>query len=135
MKRFLFFFGCAINAMFLFADTYNYLVFKDLNGNNTALTITNLTMSVNDNALYVTNNDGMVNFSLPNLRSMQFSENGEITSVDSVLNANQPIRVFSPIGLFIGKYDNLLQAVKTLEKGAYIISNIEGKKKQKILVQ
>jgi hypothetical protein len=62
---------------------------------------------------------------------MQFSN--DPTAIENVLDGDKPLDVFTPLGLKIGRYDNLLQAAGSLPAGAYVISN--GRVTQKIVVK
>ena len=54
------------------AGEYAYLVFVNQNNDTTALSVTDMTLKVNDNSLTVTNAEGTVNFTLTDLQFMQF---------------------------------------------------------------
>jgi len=117
------------------AYDYPFLVFVNTSGDTTALSVSNLTLTVSGTSLSVTNNDGTVSFALTDLVSMQFStDDGQLAeSLEKVLNADAPVQVYTLEGLPLGRFDNLLQAVGRLEKGLYVVS--DGKNAQKILVQ
>lgn len=116
------------------AEEYAYLVFTNTEGTQTALTVTNLTITVNGAQLDVTNDDGTVNFSLTELASMQFrTEAGDLAAVDNVLDGDAPVRVFSILGTSLGEFDNLVQAASSLTDGVYIIT--DGKRSVKINIQ
>ena len=113
------------------AEEYAYLVFTNTEGTQTALTVTNLTITVNGAQLDVTNDDGTVNFSLTELASMQFrTEGGELAAVENVLDGDAPVRVFSILGTSLGEFENLVQAASSLTHGVYIIT--DGKRSVKI---
>lgn len=116
------------------AGEYAYLVFTNTAGTQTALTVTNLTITVNGAQLDVTNDDGTVNFSLTELAAMQFrTETGDLAAVDNVLDGDAPVRVFSILGTSLGEFDNLVQAASSLTHGVYIIT--DGKRSVKINIQ
>ena len=116
------------------AEEYAYLLFTNTEGTQTALTVTNLTITVNGAQLDVTNDDGTVNFSLTELASMQFrTEGGELAAVENVLDGDAPVRVFSILGTSLGEFENLVQAASSLTHGVYIIT--DGKRSVKINIQ
>jgi hypothetical protein len=117
------------------AGEYAYLVFTNAEGTTTALSATNLTMTVKGTQLDVTNNEGTVNFTLTELASMQFSTNAEQAGqgIENILNADLPVTVFGINGTSFGTFDNLVQAAQQLGAGAYVISN--GKNAQTIIVK
>ena len=113
------------------AGEYAYLVFTNTEGTQTALTVTNLTITVNGAQLDVTNNEGTVNFSLTELASMQFrTESGEWAAVENVLDGDGPVRVFTILGTSLGEFDNMVQAASSLGHGIYIVT--DGKRSVKI---
>ena len=110
-------------AMMAHANTYQYLVFTNTEGTNTAFSVNNLTLNVDGSNLQVTNSDGTVNVLLTALKSMQFSENSIISAVENVLNADAAVQVYSVSGSLLGSYGSLMEAAQTLDAGAYVISN------------
>ncbi|MBR6167746.1 MAG: hypothetical protein IKQ50_04890, partial [Paludibacteraceae bacterium] len=58
------------------AGEYAYLVFTNTEGTKTALSVAELTMTVNGTQLDVTNAEGTVHFTLTDLAAMQFSVDG-----------------------------------------------------------
>lgn len=116
------------------AGEYGYLVFTSTAGVNTAMKIGNLSLSVNGSQLQVMNVDGSVNFALTDLQSMHFDVSGDFdTALDNVLNADQPLQVFTLTGTSLGTFDNLMTATQQLGKGVYVISN--GGNAQTIVIQ
>ena len=123
---------CAVMAQ---AGEYAYLVFVNQNNDTTALSVTDMTLSVNENSLSVTNAEGTVNFTLTDLQFMQFmTEDGQVAQrLDNVLDTNAPIDVYTILGVKVGRYNSLLEAAGVLNKGSYVISN--GKNAQTIIVK
>ena len=117
------------------AGEYAYLVFVNQDNDTTALSVTDMTLSVNGNSLTVTNAEGSVNFILTDLQFMQFmTEDGQLAEkLDNVLDANAPIDVYTILGVKVGHYNSLPQAARVLGKGSYVISN--GKNSQTIILQ
>ncbi len=124
-----------VSAVMAQAGEYAYLVFVNQNNDTTALSVTDMTLKVQDNSLSVTNAEGTVNFTLTDLQFMQFmTEDGQMAMrLDNVLDANAPIDVYTILGIKVGRYNSLLEAAGVLGKGSYVISN--GKNAQKILLQ
>ena len=120
-------------AMMTHASTYNYLVFTNTDGTNTVFSVANLWLNVDGSDLQVTNADGTVSILLTALKSMQFSEDGTVSAVENILNADAPVHVFSVSGTSLGVYGSLMEAAQTLNAGAYVISN--GSVTQTIVVQ
>jgi hypothetical protein len=134
-KKKMFLMALLVCAGMVQAGEYAYLVFTNAEGTTTALSATNLTMTVNGTQLDVTNDEGTVNFTLTELASMQFSTNAEQAGegIENILNADLPVTVFGINGTSYGTFDNLVQAAQQLGAGAYVISN--GKNAQTIIVK
>ena len=110
-------------AMMAYASTYNYLVFTNTEGTNTAFSVKDLTLKVEGSDLLITNAEGTVSMLLTAMKSMQFSEDGTLTALENVLDADAPVQVFSVSGTSLGVYSSLMEAAQTLNAGAYVISN------------
>lgn len=120
-------------AMLSHASTYSYLVFTNQSGTSTAFKVTNLTLKVNGTDLQVTNDEGTADLLLTELVSMQFSTDEVGSGVENILNADQPIDVYSVSGASLGRYSSMLEAVKCLQVGTYVITN--GTSSQTIVVK
>lgn len=110
-------------GMFAHASTYNFLVFTNAEGTKTAFGVKNLTLNVVGDTLQLTNVDGTVNLILAGLASMQFSNENIATDLENVLNADEPVHVFSLSGTSFGVHGSLIEAAQKLGTGTYVISN------------
>ena len=110
-------------AMMAHASTYNFLVFTNTEGTKTAFSVKDLMLNVEGSDLLITNAEGMVSMLLTAMKSMQFSEDGTVSAVENILNADAPVHVFSVSGTSLGVYSSLMEAAQTLNAGAYVISN------------
>lgn len=135
MRKILVFAAMLVCAVMAQAADYSYLVFVNQSNDTTALSVTDMTLKVNDNSLTVTNAEGTVNFTLTDLQFMQFmTADGQVAQrLDQVLDANEPIDVYSILGVKVGHYNSLLEAAGVLSKGSYVITN--GKNSQTIVLQ
>lgn len=124
-----------VSAVMAQAGEYAYLVFVNQNNDTTALSVTDMTLKVQENSLTVTNAAGTVNFTLTDLQFMQFmTEDGQMAlSIDNVLDTNAPIEVYTILGVKVGHFNSLLEAAGVLNKGSYVITN--GKNAQTIVLQ
>ena len=118
-------------GMAMQAENFAYLVFTNTSGAATVLSAAGLTMNVNGNSLEVTSGTTHTTFTLTELREMQFSN--DPTAIDNMLDADQPVQVFTPTGVRIGTFESLLKAAGSLDKGVYVITN--GKNSQTIVLQ
>ena len=117
------------------AGEYAYLVFTNTEGTKTALSVTDLKMTVNGAQLDVMNADGTVQFTLTELAAMQFSVDGENLpeGMENVLDADAPVVVFAINGMSLGSFSSMLQAVQQLDRGTYVI--VQSGKSQKLVVR
>lgn len=135
MKKIGLFLVLLVCAGMVQAGEYAYLVFVNQQNDTTALSVTDMTLKVQENSLTVTNAAGTVNFTLTDLQFMQFmTEDGQMAlSIDNVLDTNAPIDVYTIMGVKVGHYNSLLEAAGVLGKGSYVITN--GKTSQTIILQ
>ena len=110
-------------AMMAHASTYNYLVFTNQAGTTTAFAVSNLTITVSGTDLQVKNDEGMISLVLTELASMQFSVDKEVTTLENVLCADEPVQVYSITGSSLGTYNSMLDAAMSLQMGTYVLSN------------
>ena len=135
MRKILVFAAMLVCAVMAQATDYSYLVFVNQSNDTTALSVSDMTLKVNDNSLTVTNAEGTVNFTLTDLQFMQFmTADGQMAlRLDNILDANEPIDVYSILGVKVGHYNSLLEAAGVLGMGSYVITN--GKNSQTIVLQ
>ena len=135
MRKILVFAAMLVCAVMAQAADYSYLVFVNQSNDTTALSVTDMTLKVNDNSLTVTNAECTVNCTLTDLQFMQFmTEDGQLAQrLDNILDANEPIDVYSILGVKVGHYNSLLEAAGVLGMGSYVITN--GRISQTIVVK
>ena len=116
------------------ATDYPYLVFTNTAGTTTIMSVDQLTITIHSTTLEVTDAQQTKTFTLTDLANMQFSIDGStVTATENVLNAEQPIHVYSASGILIGAFPSLSKAVTALQTGAYVIK--QGALTQTIHVQ
>ena len=115
------------------AADYPYLVFTNTAGTTTALTVSNMTLSVNGSELTVTNAEGTQAFALTDLNNMQFSKDGEVSAIENVIDGEKAVEVYSVTGVGLGSYGSLYEAAGVLPTGAYVIK--QGGKSQTVVVK
>jgi len=127
--------GMLACALMVQAGEYAYLVFVNQSNDTTVLSVTDMTLTVNNKSLTVTNAEKTLNFTLTDLQFMQFmNEAGEMAqTIDHVLDADAPIEVYTLSGLRVGHYNSLTEAAHVLDKGSYVITN--GKNAQTIVLR
>lgn len=134
MKRSLFIWTAALCAITAQAADYPYLVFTGTGGTTTKLSVSDMTLVVSGSSLQVTNTDGTTSFTLTDLASMQFSQDGSVaTAIENVLDADMPVSVFSLNGASLGTFGNLNETARTLPAGAYVIK--QGNNTQTIVLK
>ncbi len=134
MKKIYAFLAACMLFVSIQAADYSYLVFTNTSGVNTIVSLSDITFSLTDTGLQVTNESGTVSFTLTDLSSMQFSVDGTVASgIDNVIKADAPVDVYLVDGLRIGSFDSLIDAVSALDEGVYVVS--DGTNSQKIIVK
>ena len=120
-------------ATFAQAGQYKYLAFTNTSDYTIYFDVTNLKLSViGEDGLSITTTDYNIRLLLTDLKSMQFSQDGT-TALKNVLNADAPVQVYSINGAFLGTYESMLEAAKSLHAGSYVISN--GNQSQTIVIK
>lgn len=102
------------------ADGYPYLLFKTADGTIHAMSVESLTMEISGSQLVVTNSEETQTFTLSDLDKMFFYEN--TTGIDEIFSTESgEVSVFTIMGVYVGKYPDANEALKTLDKGLYIL--------------
>ena len=113
--------------------TYNYLVFTTQDGTEKAIAVENLKLSFVDGQLVVDNGVESQTYSLTSLSKMFFSENTVDGIVETVINGNEDVDVFTVSGIWMGKFGNVDDAKKSLQRGVYVLK--QGKTTSKIAIK
>jgi len=113
--------------------TYNYLVFTTRDGTEKAITVENLKLSFVDGQLVVDNGVESQTYSLTSLSKMFFSESTVDGIVETVINGNEDVDVFTVSGIWMGKFGNVDDAKKSLQRGVYVLK--QGKTTSKIAIK
>ncbi len=102
------------------ADGYPYLLFKTADGTIHAMSVESLTMEISGSQLVVTNSEETQTFTLSDLDKMFFYEN--TTGIDEIFSTESgEVSVFTIMGIYVGKYPDANEALKSLDKGLYIL--------------
>lgn len=111
--------ACATRAA---AYDYPYLVFEDATGSVQCLSVEQLTVTVGDGTLLVSNADGTVTLTLKDLSKMYFSAS-EVTGISDITTAegNGTVEVTTLSGIRVGRFSSLSAAKEALERGVYIV--------------
>ena len=113
--------------------TYNYLVFTTQDGMEKAITVENLKLSFVNGQLVVDNGVESQTYSLTSLSKMFFSESTVDGIVETVINGNEVVDVFTVSGIWMGKFGNVDDAKKSLQRGVYVLK--QGKTTSKIAIK
>ena len=102
------------------ADGYPYLLFQTTDGTIHAMSVESLTMEISGSQLVVTNSEETQTFTITDLDKMFFYEN--TTGIDEIFSTESgEVSVFTIMGIYVGKYPDANEALKTLDKGLYIL--------------
>lgn len=113
--------------------TYNYLVFTTQDGTEKAIAVESLKLSFVNGQLVVDNGVESLTCSLTSLSKMFFSENTVDGIVETVINGNEDVDVFTVSGIWMGKFGNVDDAKKSLQRGVYVLK--QGKTTSKIAIK
>lgn len=113
--------------------TYNYLVFTTQDGTEKAIAVENLKLSFVNGQLVVDNGVESQTYSLTSLSKMFFSESTVDGIVETVINGNEDVDVFTVSGIWMGKFGNVDDAKKSLQRGVYVLK--QGKTTSKIAIK
>lgn len=113
--------------------TYNYLVFTSQDGTEKAIAVESLKLSFVNGQLVVDNGVENQTYSLTSLSKMFFSENTVDGIVETVINGNEDVDVFTVSGIWMGNFGNVDDAKKSLQRGVYVLK--QGKTTSKIAIK
>ena len=105
------------------AYEYPYLVFQNAEGATTAMAVEQLTITISDGKLIVTNADGSQTFQLTDLSKMYFTQTADLTGISSTESDNEAVEVFTTGGLSLGKFQDINTAKTSLQPGLYIMKS------------
>lgn len=99
---------------------YTSITFVKTDGTQTAVSVSNLVMTVENGAITAVSNDSSVDIPLDQLLSFHFSN--DPAGVDDVeIDYSQPVEVFDTTGKSLGSYDDVRTAVGLLQPGIYVM--------------
>ena len=114
---------CVLAAMTLQAYDYPYLLFQNADNSVVAMDVTNMTLTVSNGSLVVTNANGTQSFTLSSLSRMYFGTSDTATAldkvVDSVENGAKKLDVYTLTGSHVGRFQSLSEA--SLSQGVYVV--------------
>jgi len=120
MKKLILTLLAVIAVLTMRADGYPYLLFKTADGTIHAMSVESLTMEISGSQLVVTNSEETQTFTITDLDKMFFYEN--TTGIDEIFSTESgEVSVFTIMGIYVGKYPDANEALKTLDKGLYIL--------------
>lgn len=124
MKKVLFLLLFSAFVLPSLADDYPYLNFTKSDGTETSISVTNLTMTVSDGNLLLTNDSGSQTFALADLTKMYFSATSTgITDVNADDATAGEVKAFTLSGVFMGSYDSAAEAKAQLKPGVYLLKS------------
>ena len=102
------------------ADGYPYLLFQTTDGTIHAMDVESLDINISGGQLIATNSIETQTFTLTDLTRMFFCE--DTTGIDEIFSSDSgEVEVYTVMGIFVGKYPDANEAVKTLDKGVYLL--------------
>lgn len=107
-------------AAYASASDYTSITFVKTDGTQTAVSVSNLVMTVENGEIIAVSNDGSVDIPLNQLSKFHFSN--DPASVKNVeIDYSQPVEVFDTTGKSLGSYEDVTTAVGLLQPGIYVM--------------
>lgn len=135
MKKILILVSALMTSVMTYADdfTYNYLVFTTQEGTEKSVAVENLKLTFVNGQMVVDNGVETQTYDLSSLSKMFFAENSVDGIVETTIDANEEVDVFTVSGIGMGKFNNVNEAKKSLGRGVYIFK--QGSKTNKISIK
>lgn len=135
MKKILILVSALMTSVMTYADdfSYNYLVFITQEGTEKSVAVENLKLTFVNGQMVVDNGVETQTYDLSSLSKMFFAENSVDGIVETTIDANEEVDVFTVSGIGMGKFNNVNEAKKSLTRGVYIFK--QGSKTNKISIK
>ena len=135
MKKILILVSALMTSVMTYADdfSYNYLVFTTQEGTEKSVAVENLKLTFVNGQMVIDNGVETQTYDLSSLSKMFFAENSVDGIVETTIDANEEVDVFTVSGIGMGKFNNVDEAKKSLGRGVYIFK--QGSKTNKISIK
>ena len=135
MKKILILVSALMTSVMTYADdfSYNYLVFTTQEGTEKSVAVENLKLTFVNGQMVIDNGVETQTYDLSSLSKMFFAENSVDGIVETTIDANEEVDVFTVSGIGMGKFNNANEAKKSLGRGVYIFK--QGSKTNKISIK
>lgn len=135
MKKILILVSALMTSVMTYADdfTYNYLVFTTQEGTEKSVAVENLKLTFVNGQMVIDNGVETQTYDLSSLSKMFFAENSVDGIVETTIDANEEVDVFTVSGIGMGQFNNVNEAKKSLGRGVYIFK--QGSKTNKISIK
>ena len=135
MKKILILVSALMTSVMTYADdfSYNYLVFTTQEGTEKSVAVENLKLTFVNGQMVIDNGLETQTYDLSSLSKMFFAENSVDGIVETTIDANEEVDVFTVSGIGMGKFNNVNEAKKSLGRGVYIFK--QGSKTNKISIK
>ena len=135
MKKILILVSALMTSVMTYADdfTYNYLVFTTQEGTEKSVAVENLKLTFVNGQMVVDNGVETQTYDLSSLSKMFFSENAVDGIVETIIDADAEVDVFTIPGVGIGRFKSVDDARQSLKRGVYVLK--QGNKTNKISIK
>ena len=135
MKKILILVSALMTSVMTYADdfSYNYLVFTTQEGTEKSVAVENLKLTFANGQMVIDNGVETQTYDLSSLSKMFFAENSVDGIVETTIDANEEVDVFTVSGIGMGKFNDVNEAKKSLGRGVYIFK--QGSKTNKISIK
>lgn len=122
MKKLLFLSLLVIGTNQLKADDYLYLTFTNTDGTERSLSVDGLRIIFENGEIKANANEEALSIALADVAKMYFSNTkAETTGISDMEVSNEGVTVYTTSGMFVGHFNNAIQAHNKLDKGLYVI--------------
>lgn len=135
MKNILILVLALMTSLVSYADdfTYNYLVFTTEDGTEKSVAVENLKLTFVNGQMVVNHGGESQTYDLSGLSKMFFSENAVDGIVETIIDADAEVDVFTIPGVGIGRFKSVDDARQSLKRGVYVLK--QGNKTSKIAIK
>ena len=135
MKKILILVSALMTSVMTYAGdfSYNYLVFTTQEGTEKSVAVENLKLTFANGQMVIDNGVETQTYDLSSLSKMFFAENSVDGIVETTIDANEEVDVFTVSGIGMGKFNDVNEAKKSLGRGVYIFK--QGSKTNKISIK
>jgi hypothetical protein len=103
------------------AYDFPFLTFQTSDGTTKSVAVEELSITISNGQLVLTNAEGTESFTLSDLSKMYFSQSNETAGIAGTDTDNEEISVFTIGGLHMGTFQSVSEAKASMKPGIYVM--------------